>query len=265
MLSVMTPQWPAPANIRAYFTLRDGGVSGAVYRSLNLGDHVGDSPENVLENRRRLRTALNLPEEPRWLQQVHGVAVANLDVEAGAGTGSGAVGPGAGVAADASAAADAAVTRRSGVVCAILTADCLPVLLADIGGDAVAAAHAGWRGLASGVLEATVAALGQDPSRLLAWLGPAIGPRRFEVGAEVRDRFIDADPDAQSAFAPSPEGRHLGRYLADLGLLARQRLEALGVTRIFASRECTHSHPERFFSHRRDGQTGRHATLIWKS
>jgi len=247
---VITPDWPAPANIRAYSTLRDGGVSGAVYRSLNLGDHVGDARENVLENRRRLRTALDLPEEPRWLRQVHGVTVANLDLPAGAG---------------AAQEADAAVTRRSGVVCAILTADCLPVLLTDINGDAVAAAHAGWRGLASGVLEATVSHLGQDPARLLAWLGPAIGPQRFEVGSEVRAQFIGADPRAESAFAPNPEGPHPGRYLADLGLLARQRLEALGVTRIFASRECTHSRTERFFSHRRDGQTGRQATLIWKT
>jgi YfiH family protein len=242
---VIRPDWPAPANIRALSTLRDGGVSTGFYRSLNLGDHVGDAQENVIENRRRLRIGRNLPDEPRWLRQVHGIAVADLDRAAGAGV---------------VATADAAFTRRAGVVCAILTADCLPVLLTDVAGEAVAAAHAGWRGLAGGVLEATVSALGEDPAELLAWLGPGIGPRRFEVGAEVRERFLDADGLAESAFLPSPKGR----FMANLGLLARRRLEGLGLTRIFASDECTHSQPERFFSHRRDGQTGRHATLIWK-
>ena len=242
--TVLRPHWPAAAAVRALSTLRAGGISAGTYRSFNLGDLVGDEPACVAENRRSLCAAHGLPAEPHWLRQVHGTVVADLDRFP-----------------EVPATADAAYTRRRGVVCAVLTADCLPVLIADVDGEAVAAAHAGWRGLAGGVLEATVTALSLDPSRLLAWLGPAIGPQRFEVGAEVRAQFLASDRRAESAFVPSPAG---GRYLANLELLARQRLEASGVTRIFASGECTHSQPERFFSYRRDGQTGRHATLIWK-
>jgi YfiH family protein len=249
-IPVIRPDWPAPANIRALSTLRAGGVSAGVYRSLNLGDHVGDELDSVLENRRRLRSAHDLPSEPRWLRQVHGIAVADLDMPDPAANGERAK----------VSSADAAFSRQTGVVCAILTADCLPVLLTDIAGETVAAAHAGWRGLASGVLEATVAALGQDPSRLLAWLGPGIGPRRFEVGAEVRDAYLDIDQGDVKAFIPGA-GR---RFLADLPLLARQRLTRLGVSRVYEAGECTHSSPERFFSHRRDGVSGRHATLIWR-
>ena len=242
--SFIRPDWPAPANVCAVSTLRDGGVSTRSYRSLNLGDHVGDSDDDVADNRRRLRAAVGLPGEPRWLRQVHGVAVADLDV-----TGAANESP-----------ADAAFTRRSGVVCAILTADCLPVLLTDLGGSVVAAAHAGWRGLASGVLERTVSLLGCDPVDLVVWLGPCIGPERFEVGAEVRAQFRAHDPSAVAAFVPTQSGR----FLADLSLLARQRLQALGIERIAQAGECTHSLPQRFFSYRRDGQTGRQATLIWK-
>jgi YfiH family protein len=242
ILDVITPQWPAPATIRALSTLRTGGVSVGVYESLNLGDHVGDDPAQVQENRRRLRTAQSLPDEPRWLTQVHGTRVVDLDE------------------ALSDLSADAAVTRQRGVVCAILTADCLPVLFTDATGECVAAAHAGWRGLAGGVLEATVAAMRVKPSRLLAWLGPAIGPTRFEVGPEVREIFVRNDAAAAAGFSAGTGTRHM----ANLGVLARLRLMALGLGGIFGGDECTHSQQQRFFSHRRDGRSGRQATLIWK-
>jgi polyphenol oxidase len=242
----LTPEWPAPASVRALSTLRGGGVSTGRYASLNLGDHVQDSPPAVAENRRRVRAAADLPAEPAWLAQVHGVRIAELDAAA---TGA------APVAAD----ADGAVTRVPGRICSILTADCLPVLLAAESGDAVAAAHAGWRGLAGGVIEAAVSALGVGPGMLLAWLGPAIGPAHFEVGPEVREALLRHDREAGAAFTPNDRGR----FMADLPELARRRLKRLGVTRIFGGGECTHSQRDRYFSHRRDGQTGRQASLIW--
>jgi YfiH family protein len=192
-----------------------------------------------------------LPADPVWLEQVHGAHVADLDAVPNPGGTGGRVGP-----------ADAALTRRPGRVCAILTADCLPLLLAAESGDLVAAAHAGWRGIASGVIEAAVAAVtaaGATPARLLAWLGPAIGPRHFEVGAEVRETLLAGDPGAEAAFAPNARGR----FMADLGTLARRRLEARGVGRIYGGGECTFDAPDRYFSYRRDGVTGRQATLIW--
>lgn len=238
----LTPQWPAPPRVRALSTQRGGGVSAAPYESLNLGDHVGDEPAAVAENRRRLKLAARLPGEPCWLVQVHGTRIADLD----------AAGPHA-------APADGAHTREPGRICAILTADCLPVLIADESGAAVAAAHAGWRGLAGGVIEAAVRALDMEPRSLLAWLGPAIGPRRFEIGPEVRDELLRADGAAEGAFALNSRGR----FMADLEALARRRLARLGIERIYGGGECTHSHPDRYFSHRRDGRTGRQATLIW--
>jgi YfiH family protein len=246
--------------VRALSTFRSGGASAAPYASLNLGDHVGDSLKAVAENRRRLRVAAGLPAEPAWLTQVHGTNVADLDAAAdpdAAGTGpvgpthlgaSGPVGP-----------ADAAFTRRRGRVCAILTADCLPLLLAADSGHLVAAAHAGWRGLAGGVIEATVKALQIAPEQLMAWLGPAIGPGHFEVGAEVRQAFVKSDLGAEPAFVPNARGR----FMADLGALARRRLAALGVGRIYGGGQCTYAEKDRYFSHRRDGVTGRQATLIW--
>jgi YfiH family protein len=227
--------------VRALSTLRGGGVSAAPYESLNLGTHVGDFPAAVAENRRRLRMAAQLPVEPAWLAQLHGTKIKDLDVP------------------EAAAAADGAVSRRPGRVCAILAADCLPVLFAAESGDAVAAAHAGWRGLAGGVLEATVRALGVAPRTLLAWFGPAIGPRHFEIGPEVRDELLRGDPDAHGAF----EANARGRFMADLSALARRRLARLGIERVYGGTECTHSHPDKYFSHRRDGPTGRQATLIW--
>ncbi len=237
--------WPAPAGVHVLSTVRGGtgsGISQAPYAHFNLGDHVGDDPVAVAENRRRLRIEAKLPAEPAWLSQVHGAAVADLDA-------AGLNGP-----------ADAAIARRAGKVCAILTADCLPVVIAADTGESVAAAHAGWRGLAAGVLEATVGALGTPPKRLLAWLGPAIGPEHFEVGAEVREALLRNDPAAIAAFRPNTSGR----FMADLGMLARRRLETLGVARIYGGGQCTYAQAERYFSHRRDGATGRQATLIWR-
>jgi YfiH family protein len=250
----ITPDWPAPATVRALSTLRTGGASKLPYASFNLGGHVGDDATAVAENRRALRDAAGLPAEPVWLEQVHGTCVRDLDSQVPAHS----AGP-----------ADAAVTRQPGKVCAILTADCLPVLLAADTGDRVGAAHAGWRGLAAGVIEATVAALGVPPRQLLAWLGPAIGPRHFEVGAEVREEFLrragvgaapacDTAAD-EAAFVPNARGR----YMADLYALARRRLLSLGVERIYGGGECTYTDDARYYSHRRDGRTGRQATLIW--
>jgi len=195
----------------------------------------------VAENRRRLAAAAALPAEPAWLAQVHGTTVADLDAV-------GASGP-----------ADAAFTHRRGQVCAILTADCLPILLAAESGDLVGAAHAGWRGLAAGVIEATVSAMAAAPQSLLAWLGPAIGPAHFEVGPEVREALLTGDSGAAGAFVENTRGR----FMADLPALVRRRLEALGVSRIYGGDECTYAAEERYFSHRRDGMTGRQATLIW--
>jgi YfiH family protein len=236
------PDWPVPPEVRALSTQRRGGVSAAPYESLNLGAHVGDDAEAVGENRRRLGAAARLPAAPVWLSQEHGAHVLDLD-----GTH------------DAPAVADASFTHRPGRVCAILTADCLPVLLASDSGAGVAAAHAGWRGLAAGVIEATVRALALAPESLVAWLGPAIGPAHFEIGAEVRDVLLRADPQAEAAFERNPRGR----YMADLAALARSRLERLGIPRIYGGDACTYAAPEDYFSHRRDGQTGRQATLIW--
>ena len=238
--------WPAPKGVRALSTLRgttgDGGASRSPYAHFNLGDHVGDDARAVAENRRRLAVEARLPAEPCWLAQVHGIAVADLDSP-------GPRGP-----------ADAAVARGPGKVCAILTADCLPILLTTDSGDRVAAAHAGWRGLAAGVIEATLRAMDTPGRGVLAWLGPAIGPRHFEVGAEVREAFLKADPAAAGAFEPNSRGR----FMADLPQLARRRLENLGVNRIYGGGECTFAGADRYYSHRREGITGRQATLIWR-
>jgi polyphenol oxidase len=239
----LVPDWPAPSSVRALSTFRTGGVSSIPYASLNLGAHVGDAPSDVAENRRRLVHGAGLPVEPSWLVQVHGTAVARLDE------------PGA----ELESPADASIARRPGRVCAILTADCLPVLFAAESGAAVAAAHAGWRGLAAGVLEATVRALDAAPASLLAWLGPAIGPNHFEVGPEVREEFLRQDPAAARAFVPNLRGR----FMADLPALARSRLARLGIHRVFGGEACTFGESGRYFSHRREGRTGRQATLIW--
>jgi YfiH family protein len=237
------PDWPAPSNVRAVATTRTGGVSSGPYASLNLGTHVGDDAEAVRENRRRVRETLTLSHEPAWLNQVHGTNV---------------------VAASAYAeppAADASFAFGAGPACVVMTADCLPVVFCDEAGTRVAAAHAGWRGLADGVLEATVAALQAPSSRLLAWLGPAIEQAAFEVGSEVRERFMRADESAAVAFAPNERGR----WQADIYTLARLALRRIGITRIYGGGFACFADRERFFSYRRDTQTGRMATLIWLS
>ena len=241
------PNWCAPACVRALSTFRTGGVSSGGYASLNLGIHVGDEAGAVQENRRRLREAAALPAEPVWLQQVHGAEVEDLDrIPSPVGAG----GPGR----------DAAITRSLGKVCAILTADCLPVLLAADDGSVIGAAHAGWRGLGAGVLASTVRALEVRPERLMAWIGPGISALHYEVGVEVRAAMIELDPAAAAAFRPNARGN----FMADLALIARQQLQALGVGRIEVAGECTFGAQARYFSHRRDGQTGRQATLIWR-
>ena len=253
--SWITPEWPAPNTVRALSSLRHGGASVVPYASLNLGDHVGDAVATVAENRRRLAAAAGLPAEPRWLTQVHGRTVIDLDATVSDA-------PALDALADAPRSlgpADACFARLPGRVCAILTADCLPILLAADSGDLVAAAHAGWRGLAGGVIEALVAALPVARPKLMAWLGPAIGPKHFEVGAEVREALLRNDAGAEIAFAPNARGR----FMADLGMLARRRLAALGIDRIFGGGQCTYADEDRYFSHRRDGVTGRQASLIW--
>lgn len=235
------PDWPAPPCVRALQTTRAGGVSVGTYASLNLGGHVGDDPVAVAQNRALLRA--KLPAEPVWLKQVHSNNVADADRTLGVPY------------------ADASVARQAGTVCAVMTADCLPVLLCDEAGTVVGAAHAGWRGLAGGVVEATVKAMKVEPERLLVWLGPAIGPAAFEVGEEVRQAFMAHDTQAEKAFVPNPANPQ--KWLADIFLLARQRLALLGVTRVYGGGLCTYSDAERFYSYRRDQATGRMATLIW--
>lgn len=237
----IVPDWPAPAGVRAVTTTRHGGISQGCYASMNPADHVDDAPPAVAENRQRLLHALTLPADPVWLQQVHGTTV----VDAAAG------GP--------APAADAAFSRQPGVVCAVLTADCLPVLLTDTAGDCVAAVHAGWRGLVAGVIEQTVVALALPGERLLAWLGPAIGPQAFQVGAEVRDAFLSHDQAAATAFRQGSDGS----CYADLYHLARLRLAAVDVTAVYGGGLCSYTDSDRFYSYRRDGVTGRMATLIW--
>jgi YfiH family protein len=243
----IVPEWPAPPGVRAASTLRCGGDSPRPWDSLNLGTHVGDDPGRVTANRRLLAAALDLPSEPAWLEQVHGRDVLRLD-DSGL--------PAARV-------ADAAVTGMPGRVLAVLTADCLPVLFARADGTRVGVAHAGWRGLAAGVLEATLAQMDAAPGEVMAWIGPGIGAAAYEVGAEVRASCLAACGGAAAAFfAP---GRP-GHWQFDLAGLARHRLETAAVASIHGGRWCTHAEPERFFSHRRDGAerpTGRMATLIW--
>lgn len=239
-MQILDPDWPAPPNIRSIVTTRMGGVSSPPYDSFNLGSHVGDTSEAVAANRATLR--LHCPSEPKWLNQIHGKLVAQADSL---------VSPKE---------ADASVAFESGTVCAVLTADCLPVLFCDRLGTRVAAAHAGWRGLATGVLEASVASMQCETENILAWLGPAIGPQAFEVGDEVRDVFLRDLPEAEAAFVPAQPGK----WLADIYLLARLRLVRAGVTAVHGGGLCTYSDRERFYSFRRDGTTGRMASLIWK-
>jgi len=242
--ALVAPDWDRGGIVRACSTTRRGGLGAGRQATFSLDPRPDTDPDVLDGNRRRLRAALALPSEPVWLQQVHGTGVVDASRVATAPRPE----------------ADAAWTASPGIVCAVLTADCLPVVIADPGGAAVGVAHAGWRGLAAGVVEATVTALPVEASRLQAWLGPAIGPRAFEVGPEVRSAFVRADPAASDAFCPG-EG---DRWWADLYRLARRRLAAAGVTRVSGGEHCTLSRPRDFFSHRRDGPAaGRMATLAW--
>lgn len=237
----IVPDWPAPPQVRALITTRAGGASRGVYAGLNLGLNSGDDVDAVAQNRASLRQWL--PAEPLWLRQVHGTFAVDA------------------VAVDATPEADAAFARRPGTICAALTADCLPLLLCDAAGTTVAAVHAGWRGLCAGVIEQVLLAIDLAPQSMLAYLGPAIGPAAYEVGTEVRDAFVEADPegDAGSAFVPGKPGK----FYADLYALARRRLARSGVAQIYGGSYCTYTERERFYSYRRDGATGRMASLIW--
>ncbi|HDR2162447.1 TPA: polyphenol oxidase [Enterobacter cancerogenus] len=241
MTKLIVPEWPLPEGVAACSSTRIGGISQGAWESLNLGAHCGDVPEHVEENRKRMFAAGNLPSKPVWLEQVHGKDVLKLTGEPYA-----------------SKRADASYSNTSGTVCAVMTADCLPVLFCNQAGTEVAAAHAGWRGLCEGVLEETVSCFADSPASIIAWLGPAIGPQAFEVGPEVRDAFIAKDPQAVSAFEPTGE-----KYLADIYRLARQRLYNVGVTQIFGGDRCTFTEKGDFFSYRRDKVTGRMASFIW--
>jgi YfiH family protein len=257
--ALLVADWPAPENVRAVTTLRSGpGVSQAPFDRFNLGTNSGDAPAAVAENCRRLIALAELPAEPRWLQQVHGTAVADVDLLLPA---SGEKVPMADEGPPGKAiSADASRTSRINTVLAILTADCLPVLFCNVQGSEIAAAHAGWRGLAAGVLEATVRAMRSSPENILAWLGPAAGPQAYEIGEEVRAAFLAHDGRAESAFAPTRQGH----WRVDLYALARQRLADAGVTRVYGAGLCTISDPQHYYSHRRDQRTGRMASLIWR-
>jgi len=249
-MGLLIPRWPAPSSVRAVSTLRSGGLSQGPWRSFNLAGHVGDDPVDVAANRQRLLASLpGLTGSPQWLNQQHGIEIVEAQADGEIRN------------------ADASHTRSTGVACAVLTADCLPVLLCDRAGRAVAAAHAGWRGLAAGILERTVLALGVGPGDLLAWLGPAIGVGHFEVGAEVRAAFVGSGSDraqhrkVDACFVPSPtRPKH---YFGDLYQLARLGLARMGVSEIYGGDYCTYRDSALFYSYRRDGVTGRMASLIW--
>ena len=236
----LKPDWPAPPNVRAFVTTRHGGMSTGEYASMNLGLNSGDDRANVEGNRAIVHA--HLPSAPRWMKQVHGIEVADLDR----------IGP------DVAPTADAAVTAEAGRVAVVLTADCMPLFLCDVHGKRVGVAHAGWRGMAAGVIEATVRALGSKPGDVLAWMGPTIGPTAFEVGPEVRAAFMDVDTHAASAFVPHGSGK----YMADLYALARQRLERAGVRAVSGGGFCTYREADRFFSYRRVRASGRMGAFI---
>ncbi len=235
------PDWPAPANVHALVTLRTGGYSSGPYASFNLAAHTEDDPATVLRNRALLGEHFSLPAEPVWLQQVHSNRIVNTDPDA------------------AGFEADGSWTGNTGNVCAVMTADCLPVLICNQHGNKVAAAHAGWRGLHAGVVTNAVSMLDSDPAELMVWLGPAIGPQAFEVGAEVIRAFTDNNSENNSAFRQTDD-QH---WLCDLYALVRIELSNLGITSVYGGTECTFTDEQRFYSYRRDGNTGRMASLIW--
>lgn len=248
--SFQQADWPVPANVRVVQTRRHGGVSLPPFSSLNLGDHVGDDVQAVACNRSRILPAEG-PVRGVWLKQVHGTRVLDVDAWLSGGHDMHDMHPPE---------ADAAVAREPGHACLVMTADCLPVLFCHREGSVVAAAHAGWRGLCDGILEKTVTAMACPADEILAWMGPAIGPQAFEVGDEVRVAFIAKDPQAAAAFLPA---RVPGQWFGNLFLLARQRLALAGVGEIYGGGVCTYSHPDEYFSYRREGQTGRMVSGIW--
>ncbi len=237
----ITPDWPAPNRVKAISTTMAGGVSLPPYAGLNLGLHVGDKEQHVEQNRGILASKLGLNQPPLWLNQVHGVRVIKAEVPFTMPED-----------------ADGSWTQEKGLACAIMTADCLPVLITDNKGSFVCGLHAGWRGLCDGVIESALAQISVDPSTILVWLGPAIGPHAFEVGDEVRTAFLAKDTGAHLAFAPFGQ-----KWKADLYQLARLRLKKLGVQQVFGGGYCTFQQKESFYSYRRDGVTGRMASLIW--
>lgn len=237
----IVPEWEAAPRVRAFVTTRQGGVSTGAHASMNLGTRSGDDPAHVARNRLIVRELL--PSMPRWMAQVHGIAVADLDR----------------LGDDEVPTADAAVVGAAGRVGAVLTADCMPLFLCDGAGRRAAVAHAGWRGMAAGVIENAVRALGSPSAEVIAWMGPTIGPTAFEVGPEVRDTFLASDPDAGGAF----KAHVPGKYMADLYALARRRLERAGVGGIFGGGFCTYRDSERFFSYRREKASGRMGAFIW--
>lgn len=248
-LEVIKADWPGSKNVHAYSTTRISGVSQGVYSGLNLAMHVEDEASHVAENRQLLARQLELPEEPVWLNQVHGNQLLNID-EAGK-INAQPVPP----------QADASYSLQAGKVCVVMTADCLPVLICNRKGDKVAAAHAGWRGLAAGIIEASVAALNEPVEDILVWLGPAIGAQAFEVGEDVREAFTSVLPQADVAF----KAHRPGHYFADIYQLARLKLNDIGVQAIYGGEHCTFNDADHFYSYRRDGKTGRQASLIWFS
>lgn len=239
--SYISPTWPAPSSVRAYVSTRIGGVSSVPFDSLNLGLHVQDDPAAVQQNRQLFSSYIDMPDSTTWLNQVHGTDVACLPCESLPDS------------------ADAAVSHTKNQVCAVLTADCLPVFFCNQAGTQVAVAHAGWRGLCAGVLESTLAKF-DEKENVMVWFGPAIGPNAFEVGDEVREAFVSVIPDAAAAFKPAQEA---GKWLGDLYLLAKQRLVVAGVIQIYGGDYCTFTDEARFYSYRRDGKTGRMASVIW--
>lgn len=243
MINILTPDWPVPKHIKAFTTTRLNGFSNDPYASFNLGDHVGDNHEHVLQNRDSLKKILNLPAEPLWLNQTHSTDIFNVDHDIKPQN------------------ADGSYTASKNIVCAVLTADCLPILLCDQSGRQIAAVHAGWRGLAAGVIESALNCFNHSDEKIIAWIGPAIGQTFYEVGDDVRDKFLEINADFAKGFQPYKQSK----WLANMNLLARQRLEKAGVSAIYGGNLCTFSDAERFFSFRREGKTGRMASLIWIS
>jgi len=244
----ITPNWSAPKHIKAFSTTRLGGVSKAPFDGMNVGMHVEDNHEHVSHNRQYLVKALNLPAEPLWLEQVHSTTVVNADHLSVSSSPSQFI------------TADASISHTSNTVCVVMTADCLPVLLTNRQGNVVGAVHAGWRGLNDGIIEATIQKMGCHPTEIIAWLGPAIGADAFEVGDDVRDAFLSSQQGAMSAFKPA---KTIGKWFADLYALARLRLRHEGVEYIFGGDYCTYQDKAHFFSYRREGNTGRMASLIF--